>query len=195
MVYRGGRVCGSVGQEVMQQVKVNAFQQRPEVLGQELDQVSERRAERAHVVREGVQHADGQGSVVLALQPKADAAPGYIIVLLIPPVGPQWIAPILTLWTGMCPGHRLLELVHMQRIEVGIQAGMVHVRGAHVAPHGEVGHAHGQRMLCLHRMQLHVAVHVATAAHQPAAQAHPVLPRRSAHAARRPTVYCYWGKI
>lgn len=122
------------------------------MLGQKLDQVSERRAQRAHVVRKGVQHADdGHGSVVVVVVPlQLDAdipsRAAARAIIRVPPVRSQAIASVLATLTDIGPGHGLPKLVLMSRIEDRVQAGMIEVGGARVTPNGQVAQAQGQRM-------------------------------------------------
>lgn len=74
------------------------------------------------------------------------------------------------------PGHRLAKLVHVRRILVPVQSGIVYVRLARITPHRQIGQAEGQRMQRLGGIVLgHVTGHKATAAGVGAVQAQPIL--------------------
>lgn len=189
-------VCASMGQKISDQLEVNALQQRPHVLHKQLEYVPQRRTQRAHVIRNGIQHTHHQMSVIplemyvvaaanAAAVGIAGAAILVLVLVLVPVVVPvavlmirfDRIAAIGALHAAMRPGHRLLELVQMRQILIGIEQRMINIGAALVAPHGQVAEAQDQRMLGPSAMLLHVLIDVATAADALAAQAYPILHR------------------
>jgi len=145
----------------MEQLKVNAFEHRPHEFHEELKYVSEWRAQRAHVIRNGIQHTQHQGSVV-ALQLDIETTTISIVIVLVLVLGIRIrrIASICALCAAVCPGHRLLKFIQMRQILIHVKQGMINIGAALVTPHGQIAKAQHQRMHLPSTMLLHMLIDI-----------------------------------
>lgn len=152
-------MAASLGEEVLDQLEVNALQQRPHVFQEQLQDVSKRRAKRAHVIRNGIQHTHHQVSVIplqLNIVDAATATAGagaavvaigigvgigaaavIIVVVLIVAAARihlDRVAAVGALQATMRPGHWLLKLVQVRQILIDIEQRMIDVGAALVTP-------------------------------------------------------------